>query len=110
MAQNRPLERHRINYAVLDHSNGEYSRYKVVDPGEEGEHQKAIIHIEKIHHRPISWPSVMRWRINGKVYTNRTGLGYLRRHHILPEYQGFYKEAIKKRKKTCLTNKDRLCE
>lgn len=99
VAHNRPHERHRINYAVLDYSNGDYSRYMAVDPAEAGEHQKAIIHTETIHHRPVSWPSVIRWRINGKVYTNGTGLGYLRKHHIRPEYRGFYKEPIKQRKK-----------
>ena len=98
VAHNRPLERHRINCAVLDYSNSEYSRYKVVNPAEAREHQEAIIHTENIHHRPISWPIVIRWRINGKVYTNGTGLGYLRKHHILPKYQGFYKEPIKKGK------------
>lgn len=99
IAHNRPPERHRINYAVLDYSNGEYSRYKVVDPTEAGEHQKAIIHTETIHHRPVTWPNVIRWRIKGVVYTNGTGLGYMRKHHILPEYQGVCKEPIKQRKK-----------
>lgn len=97
---NRLPERHRINSAVLDYSNGECYRYKLVDSAEARTHQNAIIHIETIHHRPVSWPLIIRWRHNGKVYTNGTGLGYLRKHHILPEYQGFYKEPIRKRKVT----------
>ena len=98
VADIRPPERHRINYAVLDYSNGEYSRYKVIDPAEAEKHQDAMVHTETIHHRPVSWPSVIRWKINARVYTNGTGLGYLRKYHSL-EYQGFYKEPIKLRKK-----------
>lgn len=98
IAHHRPIERHRINYAVLDYSNDEYSSYKVVDPAEAGEHQQAMIHTETIHHRPTTWPSVIVWRINGRVYTNRSGLGYLREYH-LAEYHGFFKEPIIQRKK-----------
>ncbi|MBJ6802184.1 DUF4238 domain-containing protein [Geomonas propionica] len=98
ISHHRPHERHRINYAVLDCSNGKYSTYKVVDLAEADGHQQAIIHTETIHHRPATWPSVIGWRINGRVYTNRSGLGYLREYH-LAEHQGFYKEPITLRKK-----------
>lgn len=105
VAYNRPLERHRFNYAVLDHCNGDYSRYRVFDPTEGREHQKAIIHTETVHHRPALWPLVIRWRFNGMVYTNGTGIGYLRKHHILPEYQGFHREPIKQKKRKNMPNK-----
>lgn len=96
---NRPHKRHRINYAILDYKKDGYSRYQVVDPKTAEDHKEAIIHTETVHPRPTLWPKLIRWRNNGTVYTNGTGLGYLRKSHILPEYDGFYKEPIKLRKK-----------
>lgn len=98
VAEHRPSERHRIHYAVFDYNDGQYSRYKVIDPSEAGEHERAIIHSETVHSRPLSWPTVIRWRNRGSVYTNGTGLGYVRKGKILPEYEGFYKEPVKLRK------------
>ncbi|QWV98661.1 DUF4238 domain-containing protein [Geomonas nitrogeniifigens] len=95
---NRITARHRFNYAVLDYKCDKYSRYKVVDRAEANKHQEAIIHTQNIHHRPAVWPSIIQWRINGRVYTNRSGLGYLRKDHIA-QYSGFFKEPIKLKKK-----------
>lgn len=95
----RPASRHRINYAVLDYSDKDYSRYKVVEPGSDEDSGEAMMHSETIHFRPTSWPSIIRWRPNGTVYTNGTGMGYFRKHHILPEYEGVYKESARLRRK-----------
>lgn len=92
---NRNAERHRINYAVLDFNDGEYSRYKVVAPENLEDHEEAIIHSETIHYQPTLWPSIIRWRNNGLVYTNGTGMGYLRKYHAFKEPNGFYKEPIR---------------
>lgn len=92
---NRPHQRCRINYAVLDFNKDGYSYYKVIDPATAENHQEAIIHSEIIHPLPVSWPSIIHWRNKGTVYTNGTGLGYLRRYHILPQHEGFHKEPIK---------------
>ncbi|NTW53926.1 MAG: DUF4238 domain-containing protein [Chlorobaculum sp.] len=91
---NRPQIRHRLHYAVLDMTMGDYSRYKVVDPKTVGEHKEAIINIETIHAHPSSWPSIIGWKKRGTVYTNGSALGYIRKYHILSEHKGFYKESI----------------
>lgn len=75
----RPSSRYLINYAVLDHTAGEYSRYLVVDPKETREHERAIIHTQVIHPRPSGWPRLIAWRPSGFVFTNGTGVGYVRR-------------------------------
>jgi len=98
MIDNRPSERHRIHYAVFDYNDGQHSHYKVIDPNEAGEHERAIVHSETVHSRPLSWPSVIRWRNRGAVYTNGTGLGYVRKGQILPEHERFHKEPVKLRK------------
>lgn len=98
VVENRSSERHRIHYAVFDYNDGQHSCYKVIDPSEAGEHEQAIIHSETVHSRPMSWPAVIRWRNHGSVYTNGTGLGYVRKRKILPEYEGFYKEPVKLRR------------
>jgi len=95
----RPKARHRLYYAVLDATHGNYSRYRVVDPKTFGEHKEAIINIETIHARPSSWPGILGWNKKGGVYTNGTALGYLRKYHILSEYKGFYKEPVKSKKR-----------
>jgi hypothetical protein len=75
----RPRSRYQIHYAVLDRKEGEYSRYRVVDPEEAPEHQEAIIHSQMVHAIPSSWPQLLSWRPSGFVFTNGTGLGYVRR-------------------------------
>ena len=75
----RPRSRYQIHYAVLDRKEGEYSRYRVVDPKEMQEHQEAIIHSQAVHAIPSSWPCLLSWRPGGFVFTNGTGLGYVRR-------------------------------
>lgn len=92
---NRLPERFRINYAILDYVEGEHTRYKVVDPENAEEHEEAILHSETLHYRPTIWPITIRWRNKGTVYTNGTGVGYLRKHHILSEHRGFHKESTK---------------
>lgn len=75
----RPLQRHRINYAVRDRSEGDYVRYVVVDPSEAGDHQQAMLHTETIRPVPAYWPQHLRWRHRSRVFTNGTGTGYVRR-------------------------------
>ena len=75
----RPARRHLIYYAVLDRTEGEHSRYRVVDPEVAKEHQEAIIHSQVVHPIPSAWPHLVAWRPGGSVFTNGTGLGYVRR-------------------------------
>ncbi|WP_428241546.1 DUF4238 domain-containing protein [Gynuella sp.] len=94
---NRLVERHRTTYAILESSNGGYSRYVVIDPKVAEEHGEAIIHSETIHHHPTSWPIIIKWRNKGTVYTNGTGVGYIRKHHALNQSEGFYKEPARQK-------------
>lgn len=75
----RPEKRHLIHYAILDRSEGDYSRYRVVDRAEAGDNEEAMIHTQAVHARPASWPRQMSWRTKGIVFTNGTGVGYVRR-------------------------------
>lgn len=79
VSANRLPVRHRINYAVLDETDGEYSRYVVVDRDKVGDHEKALIHTETLSASPTRWPRQLTWRSGAAVYSNDTGLGYVRR-------------------------------
>ena len=48
----RPPTRHRIHYAVLDETNGEYRRFVVVNPEKAGPHREALIHLQKVDTPP----------------------------------------------------------
>jgi hypothetical protein len=95
---NRLIERHRTTYAILDSSDGEYSHYVVIDPKSAEGHEEALIHSQTIHYNPMSWPSIIKWRNNGAVYTNGTGLGYVRKYHVFSESGGFYKEPSRQKR------------
>lgn len=70
--------RHRVNYAVLDGSDGTHKRYKVVERFDAELHEEAIIHTESLSPTPSRWPTQLRWRVRGSVLTNGTGAGYIR--------------------------------
>lgn len=76
----RPAQRHRIHYAVRDRSEGGYTRYVVVDPANAEGHQEALIHMQTVYPAPSSWPHLLAWRHKGSVFTNGTGVGYVRRN------------------------------
>jgi len=95
---NRIIERHRTTLAVFDYLDGEHSRYVVIDPKDTEKHEKAIIHSETMHHHPTSWPNIIKWRHNGVVYTNGTGVGYVRKAHAFSESANFYKEPIRQKR------------
>lgn len=84
-SMNRIENRHTVHVALLDKTEGEFSRYKVVDATEyksvreTQEQGEALLHSKIVHPRPTSWPSIIQWRIPGRVFTNGTGLGYVRR-------------------------------
>lgn len=70
--------RHRVNYAVLDRSDGSHKRYRVVARSDAEVHEEAIIHTESLSPTPSRWPNQVRWRPKGFVLTNGTGAGYIR--------------------------------
>lgn len=74
----RPKIRHVVHYAQFDRTVGDHTRYIVVPPEERDKTKEAIIHSQVIHPHPGIWPSQIRTRQNGAVYTNGTGMGYVR--------------------------------
>lgn len=74
----RPKERHVIHYAQIDRTVGNLTRYVVIPPVERDKTKEAIMHSQVIHPYPEMWPSQIRIRSNGSVYSNGTGMGYVR--------------------------------
>ena len=74
----RPVSRYVMYYAVLDSKEGEYSRYRVVKPPYD-KNKEAMIHSQTIYPVPSKWPRQIRNRPKGSVYTNGTGMGYVRK-------------------------------
>jgi hypothetical protein len=80
----RLTARHAIHIAVLDReqSTAKYSRYRVVTPEEAAaSEENALIHTEVLFPTPPRWPAIVRWRPDGRVYTNGTGLKYVRHRY-----------------------------
>lgn len=75
----RPSARHRLHYAVLDRTHGDYSRYVAVDHANADPHEEALIHTEVVHASPAAWPRQIAWRVGASVFSNGTGIGYVRR-------------------------------
>ncbi|GAA5160843.1 hypothetical protein GCM10025770_09130 [Viridibacterium curvum] len=74
----RPKRRHIVNYAQLDSVFDGRERYVLVPPTERDPSKESILHTRIIHPKPGMWPSLIRLRTNGSVYTNGTGAGYVR--------------------------------
>jgi len=83
----RPAERYSLNYATPDQVHGSFTRYKTIDT--EAAHKlvnapqgntELLIHFSQNHPKPTIWPSFLRWRPKGFVYTNGTGVGYVREY------------------------------
>lgn len=74
----RPKTRHIIHYAVRDRTEGDFTRYLVTDPCKRNKHEDALLHIQVIHPEPTRWPHQIRTREKGSVFTNGTGVGYVR--------------------------------
>lgn len=77
----RLICRHRVNYAVLDGSDGTYKRYKIVEGFDAEVHEEALVHVQSLSPTPSRWPTQIRWRVKGSVFTNGTGAGYIRAAH-----------------------------
>ena len=75
----RPEATYRINYAVLDYEENGHKRFRAVSNHNESEHKEALIHVQRVYPEPKNWPHQITWRNRGVVYTNGTGVGYLRR-------------------------------
>ena len=96
-ATSRRLEsRHAVHIAILDELRGDYSRYRIVPPGEALD-REALIHSEVLFPKPTAWPALLRWRPGGSVYTNGTGIKYVRKAWVvnLPTRRGFWPERAR---------------
>lgn len=74
----RPKVRHVVHYAQIDRTVGDHTRYLVIPPEERDKTKEAMMHSQVIHPHPGIWPSQIQVRQNGAVYTNGTGMGYVR--------------------------------
>jgi hypothetical protein len=79
----RPKERHVTHYAEYDKTVGNHKRYAVVPPENRDKTKEALIHTQVIHPAPTLWPSHIQIRHKGSVYSNGTGLGYVRHARAL---------------------------
>lgn len=79
----RISQRYRYNYAVRDRSEGDYERFISVDPTEVKNHGEAIVHLQTLHPSPAAWPRLLSWKKKGFIFYNGTGVGYVRRKHII---------------------------
>ncbi|MBC2730346.1 DUF4238 domain-containing protein [Thiobacillus sp.] len=91
----RPKVRHVVRYAQIDRIVGGHTRYVVVSPEERDKTKRAIMHSSVIHPHPGIWPSQIRIRRNGSVYTNGSGAGYVRLSQIFrASSRDFWRERV----------------
>lgn len=87
--------RHRFHVAVRDRTEGEYTRYRVVTAEEaQASADEALFHSETLHCSPTLWPALVRWRAPGSVFTNGTGMKYVRREiaATIQSHREFWRE------------------
>jgi hypothetical protein len=90
-------ERHRVTYAVLDREVGDHKRYRVIEAAEVPVEQEVLVHSQHLFPNPNSWPSFLRWRSKGAVYTNGTGVGYIRADSALYRGSGDFRREPARR-------------
>lgn len=89
----RSKVRHVVHYAQNDRTVGDHTRYVVIPPEERDKTKEAMMHSQVIHPHPGIWPSQIQIRSNGSVYTNDTGMGYVRFSRTLAaSRQAFWRE------------------
>lgn len=91
----RPRTRHIVHYAQIDCTIGNHARYAIIQPEERDKTKEAILHSQVIHPHPGIWPSQIRVRSNGSVYTNGTGIGYVRLSRTFEaSTRDFWRESV----------------
>lgn len=78
----RPKERHQISYAIYDRTVNGWDRFQVIDRSTAGNHEEALINTRTVFANPSNWPRQITLRNKGAVYTNGTGVGYVRHGSI----------------------------
>jgi hypothetical protein len=82
IASRKPILRHNITYSVLDYVENGFKRYKVINRKDAGEHEEALMHCQMKYPKPSLWPKQIAWRNNGFVFSNNSGVGYIRKNRI----------------------------
>ena len=93
----RPETRQTVTQAVLEKTSdwGEY--YAVKKPTSIRNGEKVLVHVVSNHPIPAAWPSFMRFRPNGRAYSNNTGAGLTRRWCLEQGFvrgEGYHKVSI----------------
>ncbi|MBB5206359.1 hypothetical protein HNQ51_003705 [Inhella inkyongensis] len=91
--------RRAFHVAVFDRIEGEYTRYRVVTPEEANACTlETICHSETLHCSPTLWPALVRWRTPGSVFTNGTGVKYVRREvaATMQSHRDFWREDARR--------------
>jgi len=70
-----------INPTVLQVPAIWYARYVVTQADDSTRSGDVLLHTQTLHPQPTRWPSLLRWRIPGAVYTNGTAVKYIRECH-----------------------------
>ena len=73
----------RIYCAIPDENDDTHTKYVVVSPEKAKEYGSAMIHTQVLQSVPDKWPKFSKWRTKGRVYTNGTGMGYVRKAHAI---------------------------
>jgi hypothetical protein len=93
----RPETSQTVMQAVLQKTSdwGEY--YAVKKPANIRSGEKMLVHVVSNHPDPAAWPSFLRFRLNGRGYSNNTGAGLTRRWCLEQGFErgeGYYNVSI----------------
>ena len=82
----RPTVRHEIITSVLEQEDNWGQKFRVVDRKDIGKyienHSEILLHVKGNRPRPGHWPSVIKWREKKRVYSNGSGVGFVRRSQV----------------------------
>lgn len=84
----RPLCRHQVNYAIKVSDCNELIKFKVVPKSEADKCSNVLVHVMAVQPKPKTWPSFLRFRLDGKAYSNGTGEGYVRQRYAKASSEG----------------------
>lgn len=93
----KPKSSYKINYAIFDgfELNGD-SRFSSASKEEFQQHEKSLMHCQKVNIIPSIWPSLIAWRLNGFAYSNKSSAGFIRQAEALAlSAEGFKKVKIR---------------
>jgi hypothetical protein len=77
-----------VTHAVKDESSETHMRYQVMHDPDVREYGEVLVHAKSTRPIPPMWPSFLKYRRKGKVYTNGTRAGFRREATMLLEQGG----------------------